>query len=98
PRLGFSCLVTDKLLMRINYGQYVQPPLYDHMYGYYDLLPFPVYITDIPTIGNPELLPEKTRSYEFGILGELSNNLTATINAYYKDVSDLIGTRLVIAT
>jgi len=44
PRVGFSCMITDKLLLRINYGQYVQPPLYDQMYGYYGLLPFPEYI------------------------------------------------------
>ncbi|KPJ73942.1 hypothetical protein AMJ52_02535 [candidate division TA06 bacterium DG_78] len=98
PRVGFSCMITDKLLLRINYGQYVQPPLYDQMYGYYGLLPFPEYITDVPIIGNPTLVPEKTKSYEIGILGELSHNLAATINAYYKDVSDLVGTRLIVAT
>ena len=97
PRLGFSCMVTPDVLIRINYGQYTQPPLYDHMYGYHSLLPFPSYVTDIPPIGNPELIPEKTRSYEFGIQSELHENLAATVNAYYKDVSDLVGTRFVPA-
>lgn len=97
PRLGFSCMITDKFLFRANYGQYTQPPLYDHVYEYYNLLPFPSYITDIPPIGNPELVPEKTRSYEIGIQNEIRKNLAVTVNAYYKDVSDLVGTRFVPA-
>lgn len=95
PRFGISFMVTEKFLFRANVGRFVQPPLYDQMYGNYNLLPFPSYIEDVPLIGNPSLGPEKTISYEIGLQGEIQQNLILTINAFFKDVSDLIGTRLV---
>ncbi len=94
PRIGFSFLVTERFLFRTNVGRYVQPPLYDYIYSYYQLLPLPSYISDVPPIGNPQLVPEKTRSVEIGLQGEISTNLNATVNTFYKDVTDLIGTRL----
>jgi len=98
PRFGFSFMVTEKFLFRANLGQYTQPPLYDHLYRYYDLLPFPSYYYSRfgqPLVGNPGLKPEKTRSYEIGFQGEITPDLIATLNTYYKDVFELIGTRLV---
>jgi outer membrane receptor protein involved in Fe transport len=98
PRLGFSFLVTEKFLFRANVGRYTQPPLYDYIYGYFNLLPFPSYLYKyIPLIGNPDLGPEKTTSYEIGLQGGIHKNLSAAINTFYKDVSDLIGTRYVSA-
>lgn len=96
PRLGFSFLVTDKFLLRANVGRYVQPPLRDYQYGYYSLLPLPSYL-DPPPIGNPMLGPEKTISYELGLQGEIRPDLNTTINTFFKDVSDLTGTRYIPA-
>ena len=96
PRVGVSFEVTEKFIFRANIGQYAQPPLYDYMYSYYSLLPLPSYLMGyVPIIGNPELEPEKTRSYELGLQGEITPTLNATVNAFYKDVTDLIGTRQV---
>jgi outer membrane receptor protein involved in Fe transport len=96
PRLGLSFEVNDKFIFRANVGQYAQPPLYDYVYGYYGLLPLPSYLFGyVPIIGNPELSPEKTVSYELGLQGEINPNLSTTVNMFYKDVSDLIGTRQV---
>ncbi|MEO0189506.1 MAG: TonB-dependent receptor, partial [candidate division WOR-3 bacterium] len=39
PRIGCSFLVTEKFLFRANIGRYVQPPLYDYVYSFYELLP-----------------------------------------------------------
>jgi outer membrane cobalamin receptor len=97
PRIGFSFMVTDRFLFRANIGRYAQPPLYDYLYSYYQLLPYP-YSTGIPdVVGNPNIEPEKTMSYELGLQGAIHRNLSATINTFYKDVSDLIGTRFVAA-
>ncbi len=96
PRLGVSFEVTEKFIFRANLGQYAQPPLYDYMYSYYNLLPLPSYLFGyVPIIGNPELRPEKTISYELGLQGEITANLSTTVNTFYKDVTDLIGTRQV---
>jgi outer membrane receptor protein involved in Fe transport len=97
PRVGFSFMVTDKFLFRANIGRYTQPPLYDYMYRYYNLLPFPGYMQYLfgflgGVIGNPDLGPEKTMSYEIGLQGEIRKNVSATLNVFYKDVTNLIGT------
>jgi outer membrane receptor protein involved in Fe transport len=98
PRLGVSFMVTEKFLFRANIGRYTQPPLYDYMYGYFRLIPFPTYLRgDIPTVGYPDLRPEKTTSFEIGCQGEIQKNLMITVNTFYKDVSDLVGTRRIAA-
>ncbi len=98
PRIGCSFLVTEKFLFRANIGRYIQPPLYDYIYSYYGILPLaPHYYKYISLVGNPELTPEKTMSYEIGFQGLLKENLTGTMNLFYKDVSDLTGTRYVVA-
>jgi len=98
PRCGVSFMVTEKLLFRTNIGMYAQPPLYEQVYSYYNLLPIPDYVDNyLPLIGNPNLGPEKTMSYEIGVQGAVNRNLGTTVNVFYKDVSDLIGTRFVAA-
>lgn len=98
PRCGVSFMVTEKFLFRTNIGLYAQPPLYDHVYSYYNLLPIPDYVDRyLPLVGNPNLGPEKTISYEIGLQGILNRNLGTTVNIFYKDVSNLIGTRFLAA-
>jgi outer membrane receptor protein involved in Fe transport len=91
PRIGFSFMVTENFLFRANIGRYVQPPLYDYMYSYYSLVPFPSHITLEAGMGNPLLEPEITMSYELGLQGQIRENMSLTVNAFYKDVSNLIG-------
>ncbi len=96
PRLGLSFDVSDDLIVRANIGLYAQPPLYDQMYCYYNMLPLPSYLFGlVPILGNPELRPERTVSYELGAQGAITDGFNVTFNAFYKDVTDLIGTRAV---
>jgi outer membrane receptor protein involved in Fe transport len=99
PRFGFSFMVTERFFFRTNVGVYIQPPLYDYLYRYHNILPIPAYMDRyLPLIGNPSLGPEKTVSYEIGLQGKVNDNLGTTLNIFYKDVSELIGTRFVAAT
>jgi outer membrane cobalamin receptor len=96
PRIGFSFQVSEDFIFRANVGRYAQRPIYDYMYGYYNLLPFPSYLYKyLPNVGNPDLKPEKTMSYEIGLQGAVSDNVSTTVNTFYKDVTDLVGTRFV---
>lgn len=102
PRIGASFLVTDKFLFRANYGVFTQPPLYDQMYSLYGLLPLPPYLKEYYTefiipVGNPDLGPERTSSFEIGLQGEVHKDVSMTMTAFYKDVTDLVGTRFVSA-
>lgn len=101
PRAGVSFEVTDKFLFRANIGRYVQPPLYRQLYDYYTILPLPMYVlyrpSEWPIIGNPYLEVEKTTSIEIGLQGEVTRDVSMTVTAFNKEVSDLIGTRTVEA-
>ncbi len=98
PRVGCTFMVTEKFLFRVNIGRYVQPPLYDYVYTFYELLPLaPQYLPYITVVGNPALVPEKTMSYELGFQGLVKQNLTITTSLFNKEVSDLTGTRYIQA-
>ncbi|MFH1701283.1 MAG: TonB-dependent receptor [Candidatus Zixiibacteriota bacterium] len=90
PRLGISFPVSDKTQLYMNYGQFYQRPDLLRLYLSYDFLesrivragsfyPFP----------SPNLKPEKTIAYEFGLTNQLSDNVVFSVAGYYKDVSDL---------
>ncbi|MEO0225364.1 MAG: TonB-dependent receptor [candidate division WOR-3 bacterium] len=98
PRFGFSYMVTDRFLLRTNIGQYTQPPLYDQLFAGINFIPIRSYLMAPPPIGNLSLKPEKTRSFELGLQGQLRENTFLTVNIFYKDVTDLLGTRLVLAS
>lgn len=98
PRVGFSVMMTERFIFRTNVGTYTQPPLYDYMDSYYLHIPYPEWVWySLPVpIGNPNLGPEKTTSYEMGFQGQMRKNLSITFNAFYKDIKDLVGTRYFI--
>ncbi|HIE06319.1 MAG TPA: hypothetical protein EYP58_05910 [bacterium (Candidatus Stahlbacteria)] len=97
PRVGFSFMIKGDLLMRANIGRYVQPPLFDQLYTFqgYETRTLP---DDNPIlVGNPHLEPERTIATEIGFQGQLSEGINATTTFFYKDVTNLIGTRLIRA-
>jgi outer membrane receptor protein involved in Fe transport len=89
PRFGVSFPVSEKSVMHANYGVYYQTPIYRYLYinlaG--DIT------TGLPLLGNPDLRPEKTVSYELGMDHLVGDYLRLDVTAYYKDISDLVTTR-----
>lgn len=91
PRLGLAFPISDQTQLHLNYGKFFQRPDLVRLYvgdsyfehkvnlgGYYY------------AFGNPNLEPEKTTQYEIGISHQLGLNSVFDINAYYKDVIDLV--------
>ncbi len=91
PRLGVSFPISDKSVMHFNYGLYYQMPQYRHLYFNLegDLT------GGLPLLGNPDLKPERTTSYELGLNHILAPGLKVDLAAYYKDITDLVTTRTV---
>lgn len=89
PRFGISFPVSEKTVMHANYGVYYQTPIYRYLYinlaG--DIS------TGLPLVGNPDLKPEKTVSYELGLDHLVGDYLRLDVTAYYKDIKDLVTTR-----
>ena len=89
PRLGISFPVAEQTVMHFNYGLYYQSPKFTYLYtnlqgdvgsGY-------------PLLGNPNLEPEQTTSYELGLDHMIGSNLRIDATAYYKDIENLVTTR-----
>lgn len=92
PRLGVSFPITAIDAIHFTYGHYYQFPPFDRYYTNvnYDLRGAFHYI------GNPNIKPEKTVSYEFGWEHQIIENLGFDITGFYKDVYDLIDTQKII--
>ncbi len=92
PRLGFSHPVAENTVFHFNYGYYYQVPNYPYMFTNLqaDLT------TGFPLVGNPDLEPEKTISYEFGVNHRLATDTRLSATTYYKDVSNLVSTKQVV--
>lgn len=89
PRIGFSHPVSENTVFHFNYGYYYQVPNYPYMFTNLqaDLT------TGYPLVGNPDLEPEKTVAYEFGVNHRLSDDIRVAATTYYKDISNLISTK-----
>ncbi len=98
PRLGIAYPITDLGVIHFSYGHFFQIPAYEHLYINPD---FEVSLIQIEgdqpprgrfnAMGNAELQPQKTVSYEIGLKQGLTQNLTIDVTAFNKDIRDLIG-------
>jgi outer membrane receptor protein involved in Fe transport len=90
PRLGLGFPVSDKTVMHISYGKFFQRPDLNFLYVGYDYYAYKVNSGGYYyAFGNPNLEPEKTTAYEFGISHQLGDYTSFDATAYYKDVSNL---------
>jgi len=89
PRLGISFPISDRSKMHFNYGLYYQMPRYRYLYTNLD----GDRNSGLPVLGNPDLRPEKTTSYELGLDHLIGSSLRIDVTGYYKDIDDLVSTR-----
>ncbi len=89
PRLGIAFPISVNSKMHFNYGIYFQEPKFTYLYTNLqgDIS------SGLPLLGNPELDPEQTTSYELGLDHLLKDDLRLNIVAYYKDINDLVTAR-----
>ncbi len=86
PRLGFSFPVSDKTVLHLNYGIFMQRPAYNYILSSTRLVDSN---PDFRTMGNASMKPERTIAYDLGIVVMLPLNIALDLSAYYKNVSNL---------
>lgn len=87
PRIGLSFPVNEQTVLHLNYGVFTQRPAFEYIFvDRVRLEGTPNYVR----LGNPELEPERTVSYDFGIVRSLPLGFFLDISAYMKDVSNLL--------
>jgi len=94
PRFGISHPITERDVLYYNYGRYFQIPRFFILYRNlsFDLS------GAFPIVGNPNIEPETTTSYEVGIKHQFSNNMKIEIKGFFKDIRGLTDTRQVYYT
>ena len=91
PRFGISYPITDQGVLHFSYGHFLQIPSFIHLYqkpGYK--------VTQASgvqgTWGNPDLEPQKTVMYEFGLQQQVSDVMTFDLTGFYRDTRDWVTT------
>jgi outer membrane receptor protein involved in Fe transport len=91
PRLGISFPITDKGIIHFSYGHFFQMPSFTALYTN-SMFKYS-YATGDPLMGNANLNPQKTVSYEIGVQQQLSEDVALVVTGFYKDVRDLLSTQ-----
>jgi outer membrane receptor protein involved in Fe transport len=88
PRVGFSHPITERDVLHFTYGHYFQMPMFDRLYSgsTYDLS------GAFPLVGNVDLEPEETISYEVGVKHQFDDYTLMDVTGYYKDITGLVDT------
>jgi len=93
PRLGLAYQLSEVAVLHFSYGHFFQMP---PMYSLYANNIFRVPVDDFgTTMGNAQLHPQKTISYEIGFWQELMQGMGLEIALFYKDIYDLLSTRII---
>lgn len=83
PRLAVSHPITENSKLYFNYGHYLSEPASTYRFRIQR-----EYNGLVTSIGNPELEPERTISYELGYSHNLFEQLLLNVAAYYKDITN----------
>jgi len=93
PRFGASFPISDQGVIHFSYGHFFQIPKFELLYYNADINLDRGGTGNIGVIGNPDLKPEKTISYEIGMQYKLDSHSAMNMTLYFRDIRDLTGTR-----
>ncbi|MGQ9707365.1 MAG: TonB-dependent receptor [bacterium] len=97
PRLGISYPITERVKFRFSYGHFFKNPVFANLYEYGGRSAAELRGRGNIIVGNPDMSAEKTIAYELGFDAQLSDVVAFDLTAFYKDVFDLSGVRVVSA-
>jgi outer membrane receptor protein involved in Fe transport len=97
PRLGLSYPITDRIKFRFSYGHFYKNPEFSDLYTYASRSAADLRSRGNIIVGNANMGAEKTIAYELGFDSQLSDIFEFDLTAFYKDVFDLSGVRIVHA-
>jgi len=86
PRFGVALPIGPNKELHINYGYFFQMPLFDYLYTNANLDPS----AGFSPLGDPDLKPSKTISYEVSYKNQLGENMLLDFTLFNKEVSNLI--------
>ncbi len=90
PRLGISFPVTDKTVFHAQFGKFTQQPELRYLYTGWNYMAAQLNQGNAVQVGNPDLRPVSTTSYEIGVGQQIGVSSSVSLTAYYKEIRDLI--------
>jgi outer membrane receptor protein involved in Fe transport len=91
PRLGAAMQLTDKGYLFVNLGWYFQFPLFEYLYTGLDRVTLAKGLAALT--GNPNLEPERTKSYEISLRYVLSENLVGAVTYFRKETTNQVDSK-----
>jgi outer membrane receptor protein involved in Fe transport len=85
PRFGISFPVTDRDVFHFFYGHFFQRPRLFDVYNQVNQ----VIDSANSIVGNPNMEPERTISYEFGLKHQMGANTVLSVTGFFKDIDNL---------
>ncbi len=92
PRLGFSFPITDRGIVHFSYGHFLQIPRFERLYENPEF-ELGLGTGNVGVVGNADLDLEQTVSGEIGLQQQLTDDISADVTAYLRDIRNLAGTR-----
>ncbi len=83
PRIGMAFPVSDRAKFYFNYGHFRQPTPYSEQFMY----KMRFFKQGLFDLGNPNLEPPRTISYELGVAYNLGDKYLIDASTYYKDIT-----------
>lgn len=96
PRASLSFPITAEGIIRFSYGIFYQNPTFSSIYTnprFFD----GNFGQFTPSFGNANLEPQRSIQYEMGLQQQFGENMKVDLTIFYKDVTDLIQTRRILA-
>jgi len=94
PRLGAAMQLAENGYLFVNLGWYFQYPLFDYMYTGLDRVALSRGISALT--GNPDLEPERTKSYEISLKYSFVYNIVGSLTYFRKETANQIDAKTFI--
>jgi outer membrane receptor for ferrienterochelin and colicin len=91
PRLGAAMQITENGYLFVNLGWYFQYPLFDYLYTGLDRVAIAKGLSALT--GNPDLEPERTRSYEISVKYSYTHNIVGSITYFRKETTNQVDSK-----
>ncbi len=94
PRLNVAYKITDNSNLSLNYSLLIQKPTFNSLFDSFNT----ERLRGSQIIGNPNMAPEKVKSFQIAYSSMLSENFALDVTAYYKDMFNLAGLQYVASS
>ncbi|NQV15932.1 TonB-dependent receptor [bacterium] len=98
PRIGLGYPISDRGVIHVSYGHFFQIPQLEDLFTNPEFRVTSGTGTVNTLMGNPDLKPQHTISYEIGLQQELTEDLGFDVNFYFRDIRNLISANKLVVT